>query len=288
MGRGMASRTVWLNGRLMPEEQAKVSALDYGCLYGYGLFETLRAYGGRVFRLERHLDRLARGAALLGIPVSIQGLDAAVAQTLRGNGLSDARIRISASLGPGPTTPDPSACREASVLVLAEAYAPPSETAYQRGYHVQVSSIRRSSHSPLSRLKSANFMESLLARQEARVAGLDESLLLNERGLLAEASVSNVFVLSDGRLATPSVESGALPGITREVVLELVRREGAVVAERHVQLEELFQATEAFLTNSLVELMPLTEVDGRPIGLGMRGALTQRLHAAYRKLVEAS
>jgi branched-chain amino acid aminotransferase group I len=284
----MTSRTVWLDGRLVPEERALVSALDYGSLYGYGLFETLRAYGGRVFRLERHLDRLARGAALLGIPVSIQCLDAAVADTLRANGLSDARVRISASLGPGPLAPDPSACREASVLVLAEAYAPPSETAYQRGFSAVVSSARRNSQSPLSRLKSANFLESLLARREARAAGADEALMLNERGLLAEASVSNVFLIVGDGLVTPSIENGALPGITREVVLELARREGVATAERDVALDELLQASEAFLTNTLVELMPLTQVDGMSIGPGVRGPLTQRIAAAYRKLVAAS
>ncbi|MDP3061987.1 MAG: aminotransferase class IV [Chloroflexota bacterium] len=282
------ARTVWLNGRLVPEGDALVSALDYGCLYGYGLFETLRAYNGRVFYLEQHLDRLARGAALLGIPASVQGLEAAVEKTLRANGLSDARVRISVSLGSGPMAPDPSACLEASLLVLAEPYTPPSETVYQRGFRATVSSIRRNSRSPLSRLKTANFMECLLARREARDAGLDEALLLNERGLLAEASVSNVFLVSGDGLVTPSVESGALPGITREVVLELAQREGVPIAERDVELEELFQATEAFLTNSLIELMPLTQVDGRPIGRGLRGPLTQRLGAAYRKLVAAS
>lgn len=278
-------RMVYFNGRLVPRSRARIPVLDYGFLYGFGLFETMRAYGGRVFRLGRHLDRLARSAEALGIPVDTQELQAAVVDTLRVNGLGDARIRVAVSIGQGAMAPDPTTCRNPTVLVLAEEYCPYAEEVYRRGFRATVSTIRRNSQSLLSRLKSANYLESVLARQEARAAGLDEALFLNERGLLAEASMSNVFLVHGDGLRTPGEKSGVLPGITREAVLELACQEGIAVVERDVRLRELFHAQEAFLTNSLIEVMPLTEVEGKPIGSGRPGAVTKRLMTAYRKLV---
>jgi len=279
------SEIVYLNGSLIPRSQASISALDYGFLYGFGLFETMRAYGGWVFRLDRHLSRLARSAEILGVPIEATELKGAVMDTLRANKLGDARIRITISIGEGGMVPDPSTCQKPTVLILAADYQPYPEQIYEKGFRAVVSSIRRNSQSPLSRLKSANYLESMLARQEARAAGVDEALCLNEKGLLAEASMSNIFLVADGTLRTPGQESGILPGITREAVLELALQLGINTLEHDILMAELFHAQEAFLTNSLIEVMPLTEIDRKSIGASKPGAITKRLMAAYRELV---
>lgn len=282
------SEIVYLNGSLIPRSQARISALDYGFLYGFGLFETMRAYGGQVFRLDSHLNRLARSAEILGLPIQALNLKGAVRDTIHANKLSDARVRITISIGEGGMVPDPSACTQPTVLIVAGHYKPYPKQVYERGFRAVVSSIRRNSQSPLSRLKSANYLENMLAKQEARAAGVDEAICLNEKGLLAEASMSNIFLVNDGVLRTPGEESGILPGITREVVLELASQLGINTFEQDIRLDELFQTQEAFLTNSLMEIMPLTEIDGKPVGSGEPESVTRRLMANYKKLVPPS
>jgi branched-chain amino acid aminotransferase group I len=279
------SEIVYLNGSLVPRSQARISPLDYGFLYGFGLFETMRAYEGRVFRLDRHLNRLVHSAEVLGLPVGMTDLKSAVMATIQANQLGDARVRITISIGEGGMVPDPSTCDKPTVLILAGHYQPFPQQVYEKGFRAIVSSIRRNSQSPLSKLKSANYLESILARQEARAAGVDEALCLNEKGLLAEASMSNIFLVTNSILRTPGQDSGILPGITREAILELAPSLTISTLENDIRLDELFQAQEAFLTNSLIEVMPLTEIDGKPIGSGRPGPLTKRLAIAYKKLV---
>ena len=279
------SEIVYLNGSLIPRSQARISALDYGFLYGFGLFETMRAYEGQVFRLDRHLNRLVHSAEVLGLPIGVTDLKSAVTATIQANQLGDARVRITISIGEGGIVPDPSTCDKPTVLILAGHYQPYPQQVYEKGFRAIVSSIRRNSQSPLSKLKSANYLESILARQEARAAGIDEALCLNEKGLLAEASMSNIFLVTNSILRTPGQDSGILPGITRETILELASPLGINTVEHDIRLDELFQAQEAFLTNSLMEIMPLTEIDGKPIGSGRPGPLTKRLAMAYKKLV---
>jgi branched-chain amino acid aminotransferase group I len=286
---------VYLNGEMVTRSEARISVMDYGFLYGYGLFETMRAYGGRVyggrshgdrvFRLGRHLDRLSRTAASLGLAVDVGELADAVGKSLEVNSLANARIRITVSAGEGSAVPDVSTCMQPTVLVVAAAYEPLPEDAYRRGFRAITSSITRNSRSPLSSVKSTSFLESMMARQEARDAGVDEAVCLNERGMVAEASMSNVFMVADGVLRTPGLDSGILPGITREAVLELAAGAGLATREDDITPEGLSAAHEAFLTNSVMEVMPLTEVDGRPIGSGEPGPVTQRLMAGYRELV---
>lgn len=279
---------VYLNGSLIPRSQAGISVLDYGFLYGFGLFETMRAYEGQVFRLDSHLNRLARSAKILGLPIGVTDLGDAVMATIQANQLGDARIRITVSIGEGSIVPDPSTCKQPTVLILAGDYHPYLEQIYQKGFRAVVSSIRRNSGSPLSRLKSVNYLENMLAKQEARAVGVDEALCLNEKGLLTEASMSNIFLVYDGVLRTPGEESGILPGVTRGVVLELASRLGISTLEHDVRLDEIAEAQEAFLTNSLIEIMPLTEIAGRHVGSGRPGPVTQRLMADYKKLVLSS
>ena len=205
--------------------------------------------------------------------------------TLQANKLSNARIRITISAGEGEMVPDPTSCAEPTVLIVAGYYQPDPEQTYEKGFRAILSSIRRNSQSLLSRIKSANYLESILARQEAKVAGVDEALFLNERGLLAEASMSNVFLITDGILRTPGPESGILPGITRETILELAPKLGIKTFEQDILPDELFQAQEAFLTNSLIEVIPLTHINRKPIASGKSGPITQKLLSAYRETV---
>ncbi len=276
---------VYLNGSFVPISQAHISVLDYGFLYGYGLFETMRAYGSKVFRQDSHLRRLESSAEMLGIQIKISELRDAVTGTIQANRLGDARVRMTVSIGEGTMVPDPGSCDKPTVLIMAGEYHPFPEQVYQKGFKAIVSSIRRNSQSPLSRLKSANYLESLLARQEARKAGVDEALCLNEKGFLAEASMSNIFLVTDGTLRTPGQDSGILPGITRGVVIELASHSGIKTIEEDIRVDDLYQAQEAFLTNTLIEVMPLTGVDGKLIGSGVPGTFTQKLIAAYKELV---
>lgn len=280
---------VYLNGALLPEDQARISPSDLGFLYGYGLFETMRSYSGHIFRLRQHLERLARSAAVLGIPVETGPLETGCYDVLRANGLADARVRLAVSIGEGKGTPDPPPSPQPTTLISAASYTPLPQDTYRNGFKAITSSIRQNSQSPLSRMKSANYLDHVLARREARAAGADEALLLNERGFLCEGSTTNIFLVSKGELLTPDEESGCLAGVTRQAVIELASLLGMSVDQREIRPEELAQADEAFLTNSVLELMPLSEVDGQPIGgessrLRM-GEVTERLIGAYTELV---
>ncbi len=284
---------IYLNGRLIPRSKVKLSPFDHGFLYGYGLFETMRAYQGHIFRLDHHLTRLRRSAQSLGLTHSIlnvvegkQSLEAACMETLEANKLKDARLRLTISAGEGDMMPDPSTCSSPTVLITARNLVPLPPGKYESGFKAALSSLRRNSQSPLSRLKSTCYMENILARMAARAAGCDEAVLLNEQGYLAEGSTTNIFLASNGALITPSLESGVLPGITREAVLEIARASNIKTLERQVELKELIEAEEAFVTNSILELMPLTWFEGKPIGTGKAGQLSKELLAAYRKLVD--
>jgi len=278
---------VYLNGSLLPVSQARLSPSDYGFLYGYGLFETMRAYSGRIFRVEKHLARLSRSAKLLGIDLrsDIPDLEKALYNTLQANNLSNARIRLTLSGGEGEPVPD-LLPQNPTVIIVARRYTPYPPQVYQQGFKAIVSRIRRNTQSPASVIKSLNYLDNLLARRETKLAGADEAILLNEQGFLAEGSMSNIFLVSDNTLLTPSEDSGILPGITREVILELAPSMDMKTIERKITLKELLQADEAFFTNSLIEIMPLTQVDEQNVGLGRAGAVTQRLIAAYKELVE--
>ena len=279
------SNIVYLNGKMVHLNWATVSVMDYGFLYGFSLFETMRSYRGRVFRMERHLERLVRSAEILGINVPIIDWKGMVMDTLHANKLEDARIRITISAGEGGSVPDPASCEKPTVLILASAYTPFPAEVYEKGFRAIFSSIHRNSQSPLSGIKSANYLESLLARQEARKAATDEAVCLNEKGLLAEASMSNIFLVTSDILKTPGLASGILPGITRETVIELAAQSGIEILEQDINPDELVLAEEAFLTNSLMEVMPLTTVGDKPVGSGRPGEITLRLMSLYKELV---
>jgi branched-chain amino acid aminotransferase len=281
------SEIVYLNGKLIPRSEAKLSAFDHGFLYGYGLFETMRAYSGHIFRLDRHVSRLRRSAQILGLADKLASIEigAACLGTLVANQLEDARLRLSISAGEGDMTPDPGTCSTPTILVTAKSYIPLIPERYELGFKAVLSSLRRDSRSPLSPLKSTCYLNNILARMEAKAAGCDEAILLNEQGHLVEGSTSNIFLVSKGILVTPPLESGILPGITREAVLELAQALNIKAMEREIELEELTEAEEAFLTNSVLELMPLTWFEGKAIASGKAGQLTKELAKAYTLLI---
>jgi branched-subunit amino acid aminotransferase/4-amino-4-deoxychorismate lyase len=285
---------VYLNGSLLPRSQAHISVFDHGFLYGYGLFETMRAYHGKIFLLERHLERLLSASEILGLGSRLNAaeLGKACMDTLAANGLESARLRLTVSRGEVNSFPGPGPGDNPTVLVTASDYSPPPPESYDRGFRVGVASFPRCSQSPLLRLKSTSYLLNIRAKLEAEAAGLDESLLLNELGLITEGSISNIFfVTSTSSLVTPPVASGLLPGITRQVIMELAGSSGIEAAESKVKLADLRRFKEAFLTNSLIEIMPLVEVRDNTgqsisIGSGNPGPVTRRLMAAYREMVE--
>ena len=284
---------VYLNGALIPRSQARVSVFDHGFLYGYGLFETMRAYHGTIFLLDRHLKRLLDSAAVIDLRTGLANIDLAKActDTLKANALQEVRLRLTVSRGEAASFPGSGSDVTPTVLVTATGYSPMPEQTYDKGFKAGVSSFRRYSRSPLSGLKSTNYLLSVLARMEAEAARLDESLLLNERDFITEGSISNVFFVTSSGLITPSIESGILPGITRQVVMELAGALDINVREVDIRLEDLGHFDEAFLTNSVMELMPLVAVRDNAgkiitIGSGKPGQSTKKLMVAYREMVE--
>jgi branched-chain amino acid aminotransferase len=278
---------VYLNGDLVPSSQAKISSFDYGFLYGYGIFETMRAYNGVIFRLERHLDRLKKAAEALGINSRLvsHNLGKACYDVLQANKLADSRIRLTVSAGEGDAVPNPASCKGITVFIVARKLIPLAPESYEKGFKAIISSWRRNSQSPLSQLKTSCYLENILARQQARAANADEAVILNERGLIAEGSNNNIFSVNQQVLLTPSLNCGVLPGITREALLELAQSLNIKAVEAEIEPEKLQEAEEAFFTNSIIEIMPLTYIGNKPIGTGKPGAITRRLIEAYQKLV---
>ncbi len=279
---------VYLNGGMVPVSQARISLLDYGFLFGYSLFETMRSYSGRVFLLDRHLERLAGSAGALSLPLKPIEWKRAVTEVLRVNQLQDARVRLILSAGPGNLVPDLGTCAHPTLCALAVPYLPPPAEAYERGYSVMISTLRRNSQSLVPGFKTSNFLESLLAKQEARRAGADDALLLNDRGLVAEASSSNVFIVKGGKLLTPRLGSGLLPGVTRAAILGLAGKLAIPAAAVDLTLQDLMAADEVFLSNSMIEIMPVSRIDGQAVGNGRAGAFSLKLLSAYRAAAQGS
>jgi branched-chain amino acid aminotransferase len=277
---------LYLNGKLLPSEEAKISVLDYGFLFGYGLYETIRAYEGQPFRLDHHLARLGFSGDRLGILIHVALLREAVKDVIKANNFDQTRIRVCVSIGEGTMSPDLNSCRQPTIAVLASDYTPPGPEKYHQGYKAVLSLIRRNSLSPITYLKSANTIENMLARRDAKEAGADEAFFLNEKGCLTEAAGSNLFLVKDGILKTPRYESGILPGVTRVVVFELVAQLGIKVKEVNLRLPDLLQADEVFVTNSLIEIVPVTVFGGKPISNGKSGTLTRKLMQAYKEMVK--
>lgn len=272
---------VWLDGALRERAEAAVSIDDLGFLYGAACFETMRAFGGVVFRLDRHLARLEAGLTALGVrPPARAALAAAVTATLAANVLREARVRLTVSAGRGAGRPDVATAPAPTVLVVAE--PPPPEPPPAR---LMVATQRVDPARPLAAAKTANYLASLVALAEARAAGGDEALLLGPRGDAVEAATANLFAIVGGRLLTPPLTAGPLPGVTREAVLECARALGLPARERRLARALLASADEVFVTNSVSGLRPVAAIAGWWVALVAPGPHTRALAAAYRDLV---
>ncbi|MCL6636050.1 MAG: branched-chain-amino-acid transaminase [Peptococcaceae bacterium] len=282
------ARLVYLNGAYVPENEAFVSVFDHGFLYGDGVFETMRAYGGQVFKLAEHLARLHRSAAaiFLEIPLAPGELAEVVRETVRRNGLAEAYVRLSVSRGPGPVGIDPRRCTSPTVVCLAGEVPGDLERLRRQGVRAVITRTRRVPAESLDpAAKTCNFLNGIVAKIEASRAGAFEGIMLNTRGEVAEGTVSNVFICRKGALLTPAAAAGILRGITRDTVLALARDIGLQAEEALFGPSELFGAEEVFLTNSSWEVMPVTELDGRPVGGGVPGPVAGLLRQEYRRLV---
>lgn len=281
---------IFLNGEFVSRDAARVSVFDHGYLYGDGVFEGIRAYNGRVFRLDEHLDRLFESArtVMLRVPLTKEELREAVLETLRRNGLRDGYVRLVVSRGPGDLGLDPRKCPQPTVVVIAEGIQLYPQEAYTRGLRAITVTTRKISPDMLTpQVKSLNYLNNILARIEVNRAGVDEGIMLNAAGYVTECTADNVFIARRGELWTPPVYLGILKGITRETVLELARGLEIPAAERVFTMHDVYTAEECFLTGTAAEVAPVVEVDGRPIGDGAPGAVTRRLIAAFRQLVAA-
>ena len=279
-------RIVYYNGDLLPADKLAISPFNRGLLYGDGVFETLRAYGGRVFRLDQHLTRMHEGLQVLRIESQWNAHDIkrAINELLNRNKVSEAALRISVFRGDGEG-PEPPEGLQPSILISAKPFNTYGEQDYAKGFSAHLVSMRRSSYSPLSRIKSLNYLDNILARLEAREHNAQEALLLNTLGWVAEGATSNIFIIKDKILITPPVDAGILPGITRAAGLEIADSLNLQAREETFSPEELLRADEAFLTNSLMEIMPLVMLNEKKIGSGKPGPLTELLHQGYRELV---
>jgi branched-chain amino acid aminotransferase len=280
----MSSAKAWIDGRVIEATDARVSVLDHGLLYGDGIFEGIRVFGGRVFRQELHLARLAASARAIGLelPGGIDAMREVVRETVRAHGTPDAYVRLIVTRGPGALGVDPASCPRPNVLCVVDRVAIFPAEKLAVGLDLVTVSLRRPPPDVLDpRVKSLNYLNSVLAKMEARQRGADEALILNLAGNVAEASVANVFVARAGELRTPPATDGALEGITRQTVFELAGTLGIPARECTLGRFDLFAADEAFLTGTGAGIVPVRSLDGRPVGGGRPGALCTKLRAAY-------
>lgn len=272
---------IFLDGVIVPESQAVVSVYDHGFLYGDGVYETMRSYGGIVFMVRRHMDRLARSAALIRLKVpEAESLIEAVDQTLEANKLSDAYIRITLSRGKGPIGLDPGLCGRHTLVIIAEPFREYPVACYEKGVQFIIAKTRRNLAAAIDpKIKSLNFLNNILAKIEAKERGAYEAVMLNAEGFLTEGTVCNIFFVSNGILCTPSVETGILDGITRELVIGLARRHGLRVEEGMFYPNDLLGASEVFFTNTTAEVMPVAGIEDVRFEVG---EITRTLRRLYR------
>jgi branched-chain amino acid aminotransferase len=279
---------VYLNGDFVPKSDAKVSVFDHGLLYGDGVFEGIRAFGGYVFKLREHVDRLYQSASCieLRIPMEKEQMIGAVTETLRRNHLNDAYIRLVVTRGVGDMSVNPATCKESTVFVITEPVASSTFPKDPRVLRTVITSVRRDPVDSTSHeIKSLNYLNSVLAVLEANRAKVDYPILLDHRGFVSEGSTMNIFLVKDGTIITPPSTSGILHGITRERVVKLCREFKYPVVEREITPFELFTADEAFFTGTLLGLAAVGEVSGKRIGDGGVGVVTRRLYDEFRDIV---
>jgi branched-chain amino acid aminotransferase len=283
------SGKIWLNGRLVSEKQAKVSVLDRGFLYGDGVYETVRVYGGKIFRAENHwrrLDRSLKGLRMKA-PWTHAQLTRACEAVIRANRLQECLVRVTISRGVGEIGYDPRTCGKPTIAVLSSHIRKGLVDLWTNGVEAAIVSVRRNSLKSLSpAVKHTNCLNGILAKMESIDAGAFEGVFLNPEGHLAEGTISNIFIVKNGVAKTPSLDCGLLDGVTRAAILESAKAARIPVKETHIKPAEVYAADEVFLTSTTMEAMPVVRVNGRKIGGGKPGPVTRRLHKSFRALLE--
>jgi branched-chain amino acid aminotransferase len=278
---------IYINGKLYDKEDAKISVYDHGLLYGDGVFEGIRSYGGNVFHMDDHLDRLwnSAKAIILEIPISKAEMAQAIVDTLEVNKIRDGYIRVVVTRGAGSLGLDPNRCSDPQVIIITDRIALYPPELYEQGLEIITASTLRNHPAALSpRIKSLNYLNNILAKIEGVQAGCIEALMLNCKGEVAECTGDNIFIVRQGRLLTPPLEASILEGITRDVVIDLARQIGITVLETPLTKHDVYIADECFLTGTAAELVPVVKVDSRTIGAGAPGPITRDLMARFHKL----
>ena len=279
---------VYIDGKYYPKSQAKISVYDHGLLYGDGVFEGIRAYNGVVFKLREHIDRLYRSARviMLEIPLTKEEMINAVLETLRKNNLHDAYIRLVVTRGVGDLGLDPRKCPKPTVIIITDVIKLHSKEAKERGIRALIVWVKRDPVDATSHeVKSLNYMNSILGKIEANVAGFDEAICLDKNGHISEGIAENIFIVKNGKIITPPTSTGALVGITRDVIMKLAEKLGYKAVEANITPTDLFTADEAFFTGTAAEVVPIVEVNKRKIGDGKPGPITKRLMQEFEKIV---
>ncbi|REJ69288.1 MAG: branched-chain-amino-acid transaminase [Planctomycetota bacterium] len=281
---------VYINGTFYDEADAKISVFDHGLLYGDGVFEGIRSYGGKVFRLDEHINRLydSAKAIALEIPMEPAAMARAVEDSLRENGIEDGYVRLVVTRGVGTLGLDPEKCSEPQVIIIAATIALYPDEFYEKGLEIVTASTIRNHPAALNpRIKSLNYLNNIMAKVEGRQAGCVEALMLNHKGEVAECTGDNIFVIKEGVVSTPSIDAGILEGITRNAVIELLREAGHEVRELALTRHDVFVADECFLTGTAAEVIPVVKVDDRLIGEGKPGTVTQEVRRRFMELARA-
>ena len=279
---------VFIDGKFYPKSQAKVSVFDHGLLYGDGIFEGIRAYEGSVFRLREHIDRLYKSAhmIMLQIPIAKEDMVQKTLETLRENGLKDAYIRLVVTRGVGDLGLNPKKCPKPTIIIIADTISLHMADAKETGIAAMISWVKRDPVDATSHeIKSLNYLNSILAKIEANIAGVDEAICLDKNGFVCEGVAENIFIVKKGKLYTPPTYTGALHGITAESVQDLARKLGYDVKEKNITPFELFNADEVFFTGTAAEIVPVREINKRQINDGTPGPVTRRLMIEFARLV---
>lgn len=284
----MTADIVNLDGQFRSIREVRLSVYNRGFLYGHGIFETMRAYNGKIFQLAAHIERLYEGADFLGLAIK-KDLDKHIADThmlLRLNMLKSAYVRISAAMGPGGEGPWTDEEIRPTVVTVARPLNPYPQSYYIDGVKIRECSFRRNPGSPLPRIKSLNYLENILALKEVRSIGYHEALMLNTNNKVCECATSNIFGVKDGKIFTPCLEDNLLPGITRKTVMELSKEKAIPIEERSIELSELIDCDEVFITNSLMEILPVVQINDKKIGSGVPSIITKVLMEKYSEFVK--
>jgi branched-chain amino acid aminotransferase len=282
---------IYIDGKFFPEAEAKISVYDHGLLYGDGVFEGIRFYNGRVFRLKEHIERLWDSARsiCLEIPMTQGEMSDALLETIRQNNLRDGYVRLLVTRGIGNLGLNPLQCKRPSVIIIAATIELYPASIYQSGLTVVTCATRRIGTAALNpAVKSLNYLNNVLARIEANLAGADEALMLNEAGNVAECTADNVFIIKHGQIFTPPITAGALRGITRSVVFDIAAELGLKISEIEITRHDVFIADECFLTGTAAEVIPVIKADGRVIGAGKPGPITARMMGRFKEMTQES